>query len=544
MGFTVKKVINIIATTFICLTLFACATLSDMPAGHEYDYDTLIINGRVLDGTGNPWYYADIAIKDNEIVKVGEAQGAAHDTIDAAGLYVTPGFIDVHSHAGSGLADPMLSEAKPLLLQGITTVFINPDGGGAIDLEKQRRELLEDGIGINVAQMVPHGSIRREVIGMEDREPAPGEMKEMKRLVREGMRDGAFGLSSGPFYSPGSYATTSELVELAREASAYGGAYTSHIRDESNYTIGLEAAVDEVIQVAREAQLPGVVTHIKALGPPVWGLSETIVANIEKARAEGVEVFADQYPYMASATGLISALVPRWAEEGGHEELVERLEDPELFPKIQSEMRDNLARRGGADRIQFRYYHPDATIEGKTLQEVADARNSSPLEMAIELIKEGRPGIVSFNMNEEDVHRFMRQRWTMTSSDGGLAPLGQGVPHPRNYGTYPRKIRKYVMEKKVVDLPSAIRSMTTLPAQVFGITDRGQIREGAKADIAIFDLEQLSDKATFQDPHQYSTGMEYVLVNGTVVVRKGTSSSERAGRVLHHIAEKEDNDRE
>lgn len=544
MGFTVRKAINNIVTGVFCLTLISCAILSDMPAGSEYDYDTIITNGRVLDGTGNPWYYADIAIKGDEIVTIGEVQGeVARDTIDATGLYVTPGFIDVHSHAGSGLTDPELSGAKPLLLQGITTVFVNPDGGGAVDLEQQRRELLEDGIGVNVAQMVPHGSIRGEVIGMEDRAPAPDEMREMKRLVREGMRAGGFGLSSGPFYSPGSYATTGELVELAREAAAYDGAYTSHIRDESNYTIGLEAAVDEVIQVAREARLPGVVTHIKALGPPVWGLSETIVANIEQARAEGVEVFADQYPYMASATGLIPALVPRWAEVGGHDELVERLEDPELFPKIRSGMKENLARRGGADRIQFRYYRPDATIEGKTLQEVAGARNRSPLEMAIELIKEGRPGIVSFNMTEEDVHRFMRQRWTMTSSDGGLVPLGQGVPHPRNYGTYPRKIKKYVTEKEVIDLPSAIRSMTTLPAQVFGLTDRGQLREGAKADFAMFDLEQFADKATFQEPHQYSTGMEYVLVNGTVVVREGTFSSKRAGRILRHIAEKDDKER-
>ncbi|WP_372638734.1 amidohydrolase family protein [Fodinibius sp.] len=539
MGFTVKKMINNIVTGFLCLTVTAaCATLSDMPAEHEYDFDTLIINGRVLDGTGNPWYYTDIGIKDDEIVKVGELKNAvARDTIDAAGLYVTPGFIDVHSHAGSGLADPELSEAKPLLLQGITTVFVNPDGGGAVDLEKQRRDLLEDGIGVNVAQMVPHGSIRSAVIGMEDRVPAPGEMEEMKRLVREGMRGGAFGLSSGPFYSPGSYATTGELVELAREAAAYDGAYTSHIRDESNYTIGLEAAVDEVIQVAREAQLPGVVTHIKALGPPVWGLSETIVANIEKARAEGVEVFADQYPYMASATGLISALVPRWAEEGGHDKLVDRLESPELFPKIRLEMKENLARRGGADRIQFRYYDPDSTIEGKTLQEVAGARNRSPLEMAVELIKEGKPGIVSFNMSEEDVHRFMRQPWTMTSSDGGLVPLGQGVPHPRNYGTYSRKIKKYATEKEVVDLPSAIRSMTTLPAQVFGITGRGQIREGAKADIAVFDLDEITDEATFQNPHQYSQGMKYVLVNGHYALKEGQILSPRRGRVLHHSAQ-------
>jgi len=535
MAGTVSKVAKNILAAFLGLVVSSCATLSEMRAGHEYEYDTLIINGKIIDGTGNPWYYADIAIKNDEIVKIGEVKdAAAGKTIDASGLYVTPGFIDAHSHAASGLAKPELSDAKPLLLQGITTVFVNPDGGGAIDLEKQRRELIEDGLGVNVAQMIPHGLIRRKVVGMEDRAPAVDEMKEMKRLVRKGMQSGAFGLSSGPFYAPGSYATTDELVELARQAAEYDGAYASHIRDESNYSIGLEAAVDEVIQVAREAKLPAVITHIKALGPPVWGLSESIVANVEKARAGGVEIFADQYPYMASATGLISALVPRWAEEGGHDELVERMENPKLLPKIRSQMKENLARRGGADRIQFRYYDPDSTIEGRTLKEVAAARNSSPLEMAVALIKEGSPGIVSFNMKKEDVHRFMRQRWMMTSSDGGLTALGQGVPHPRNYGTFPRKIRKYVVEKEVIDLPSAIRSMTTLPAQVFGITNRGQIREGTKADIAIFDLEQLTDKATFQQPHQFSEGMEYVLINGELAVEADKLTSERAGRVLRH----------
>src|SRR5699024_2173811 len=409
-----------ISLGLICLASTACAPQSDT----SVQYDKLIINGRVLDGTGDSWYSANIAVNDDKIAKVGDLEdAAARDTIDAEGLYVTPGFIDVHSHAASGLSKPELSDAKPLLLQGITTVFVNPDGGGAVDLNKQRQRLLEDSIGVNVGQLVPHGSIRREVIGMEDRAPSSDELEKMKQLVRSGMENGAYGLSSGPFYAPGSYSTTEELVELAKVAGEHGGVYASHIRDESNYTIGLEAAVDEVIQVAREANLPGIVTHIKALGPPVWDLSETIVANIESAREEGVEVFADQYPYMASATGLISALVPRWAEEGGHDELVIRLKDPELLPRIRSEMKENLARRGGPDRIQFRYYSPDSTIEGKALQEVAEARDASPLDMAITLIKEGRPGIVSFNMKDEDVHRFMRQPWTMTSSDGGLVKL-------------------------------------------------------------------------------------------------------------------------
>ncbi len=527
---------DFLKTVGLLISLILSTGVSPVRA-QKVQYDVLIQNGKVLDGTGNPWFYADIAITDDKIVKVGNlGDSAARDTIDAEGLYVTPGFIDVHSHAASGLSKPELSDAKPLLLQGITTVMVNPDGGGAVDMAEQRKELLADGIGVNVAQLVPHGSIRGEVIGMEDRPPTPVEMTQMKQWIREGMKAGAFGLSSGPFYSPGSYATTQELIELARIAGEYEGVYASHIRDESNYTIGLEVAVDEVIQVAREADLPGIVTHIKALGPPVWGLSKTIVANIEDARAEGVEVYADQYPYKASATGLISALVPRWAEEGGHDSLVVRLNEEQQLSKIRTAMEENLARRGGAERIQFRYYSPDSTIAGQTLKQVAEAQNLSPLDMAIELIKKGEPGIVSFNMQDEDVHRFMRQPWTMSSSDGGLVPIGSGVPHPRNYGTFPRKIREYAVEKKVVDLASAIRSMTTLPARVFGIRNRGQIREGAIADITVFDIDRISDKATFQKPHQYSEGIEYVIVNGEYAVKNGQLSPQKAGKVLSHDA--------
>ena len=501
-------------------------------------YDLLITNGRIVDGTGNPWYYANIAIKNDQIVKIGALNDAlARDTLDAQGLYVAPGFIDTHSHAASGLTNSELSAAKPLLLEGLTTVFVNPDGGGAVDLKAQRKKLLKDGIGVNVAQLVPYGSVRKQVLGMKDRKPTASEKEKMKQLVEDGMKEGGFGLSTGLFYAPQSYATTGEIIELAKVAARYGGVYQSHIRDESNYTVGVEAAVGEVIRIAREAQLPGIVTHIKVLGPPVWGLSETIVANIKHARQAGVEVYASQYPYMASATSLISALVPRWAEEGGYKALVKRLKDPEVLSKVKADMKANLARRGGADRIQFRRYRPDSTIEGKTLEEVAKKRNKPSLDMAVELIKEDRPSIVSFNMNEQDVNRFMRQPWTMTCSDGGLVRLGEGVPHPRNYGTFPRKIRKYVVEENIIPLASAIRSMTSLPAQVFGLTDRGQIREGAVADITIFDLDHIKDKATFQDPHQYSEGIKYVLVNGKPVVWNGKLTDNKGGKVLFHSSD-------
>jgi N-acyl-D-aspartate/D-glutamate deacylase len=419
------------------------------------EYDLLITNGRLLDGTGSPWYYADVAITGNRIVAVGRLDPAsAQRVVDAHGLYVAPGFIDVHTHAASGLVREGLSHARPLLAQGITTVILNPDGGGPLDLPQQGEHLLEHGLGINAALLIGHGSVRQAVLGMEDRAPTPAELQQMKELVRTGMVNGAFGMSSGPYYAPGSYATTEELVELSKVVSEHDGVYTSHIRDEADYTIGVVAAVNEVITIAREARLPGVVTHIKALGPRVWRYSTTIVDHITRARAEGVEVFADQYPYLASGTSITGALVPRWAQVGGRGSLLDRIADPTERERLRDDMLENLDRRGGADKLQFRSA-PDHSIEGRTLQAVADDRAMEPVDLAIELLKAGGAGVVSFNMHQEDVDLLMVQPWTMTSSDGGLVPMNQGVPHPRYYGTFPRKIKQYVLERGVVDLGTA-----------------------------------------------------------------------------------------
>lgn len=497
------------------------------------DLDILIRGGRVLDGSGNPWIYADIGIRGDRIVEMGDLRDArARRTIDASGLYVAPGFIDVHTHAGGGLATPELSAGEPLLAQGITTAILNPDGGGPVDLVEQRAALLRDGLGLNVGLMVPHGSIRREVIGMENRAPTAAEMQRMEELVRTGMLAGAYGLSSGPYYAPGSFSSTEELIELARVAGQHGGVYSSHIRDEADYSIGLVAAVDEVIRVAREAELPGIVTHIKALGPRVWGYSGALVKRIERAREEGVEVFADQYPYDASGTSITGALVPRWAQEGGDSALIRRIDSPAERARLRIDMLENLDRRGGAERLQFRRHEADPSVEGKTLQEVADRGGLAPVDMAMELLRAGGATLVSFNMHEDDIATLMRQPWTITASDGDLVPFGEGVPHPRSYGTFPRKIRLYVLELRVVDLPAAIRSMTSLPATVFGIPDRGVLRPGAVADVVVFDLERLRDPATYQRPHQLAEGMVHVLINGRPAIEGGRFTGSRHGIVL------------
>lgn len=515
--------------------LLACALLAAAPlrAQSPAAYDILIRNGRVLDGSGNPWIYADVAIVGDRIAAVGRLPNAtAKRVIDATGLYVTPGFIDPHSHAGPPLATAALSGAVPLLAEGVTTVMVNPDGGGSVDLVKQRANLEARHPAINVGLMVPHGSVRGQVLGTANVKADSAATTKMRALVKAGMDAGAFGLSSGPFYAPGSYSNTQELVELAKVAAAQGGVYSSHIRDESDYTVGLRAAVEEVITVAREAKLPGIVTHIKALGPHVWGMSASLVARIDSVRAEGIEVFADQYPYEASGTSLVSVLVPRWAESGGRDSMRLRFNTVALHDSLWKSMRDNLERRGGAARLQFSGYSPDHSIEGSNLQKYADAQKLDPIDAAVQLMMKADAGITSFNMDSTDIATFMRQPWTMTCSDGDLVAMNDGVPHPRAYGTFPRKLRKYVVEDRTVDLAFAIRSMTSLPAAVFHVADRGVLRPGAYADVVVMDLAKVRDKATYTQPHQLSEGMVMVVVNGKVAVDNGKATDVRGGRVL------------
>lgn len=496
--------------------------------------DLVFRGGRVLDGLGNPWFRGDVGIIGDRIAAVGDlSRVPARRVVELAeNHYVSPGFIDTHSHAGEGLGTPAGSMAEPLLAQGITTVFVNPDGGGPVDMGAQRQRYESRGIGVNVAQFVPHGSVRGEVLGMADRAPTAAEMEQMGGLVRRGMEEGAWGLSSGPFYAPGSFSDTEELVELARVAAGFGGAYQSHIRDESDYTVGLMAAVEEVVEVAARAGIPGVVTHVKALGPPVWGFSLAVIRRIEAAREAGIEVYADQYPYIASATGLGAALLPRWAEAGGRDSLNARLDDPATRLRVREAVVENLARRGGADRIQFRRFEPEPAIEGRTLADVARERGVDAPEAALQLLRRGSPGIVSFNMDERDVQLLMAQPWTMTASDGDLPEWGSGVPHPRSYGSFPRKLRTYVVEQQVLPLEAAIRSMTGLPASVYRMSDRGRILPGMAADLVVFDLDRVRDPATFTEPHQLSEGMVHVLVNGVSAVEAGDFTGERPGRVL------------
>lgn len=521
--------------TLSVVIVSACALAAvDVDQAQPHLYDLLIRNVRVMDGSGNPWVKAEIGIKGGRIAAIGRlADGQATRIIDGGDRLATPGFIDVHSHAAEGLIRGALRQGQPILAQGVTTIVANPDGGGPVDLLEQRAELLKDGIGPNVALLIGHGSVRRAVMGVAERVPTASELDRMRAIVRTAMQNGAYGLSSGLFYTPGSYAAADEVIALAATAGESGGLYTSHIRDEGNYTIGMVAAVQEVIRVAEEARVIGVVTHMKALGPDSWGLSVEATKRIEEARARGVQVFADQYPYEASSTSLRAALLPG-VELPPSGRPLERMTPDERRTReaIDRTVRENLRRRGGPAAIQIAFYRPEPALQGKRLDEIAKARGVTPEAAAIELMGRDSPSIVSFNMSEKDIQHIMTRPYTMASSDGGLVLPADGQPHPRDYGAFARRLSVYVRERQVVSLEFAVRSMTSLPATVFGMKDRGVLREGAAADVAIFDPAAVRDRATYSDPHRLAEGMFYVLVNGVVVVDGGVFTKARPGQVL------------
>ena len=468
-----------------------------------------------MDGSGNPWLRADIGITGDRIRSVGRVTDAtAVQILDARDRLVTPGFIDVHSHAAEGIRDPALHQGQPLLAQGITTFIGNPDGGGPVDLAAQRAAIEAARTGPNVGLLIGHGSVRSAVLGSQNRAPSVVELQRMRELVRRGMADGAFGLSSGLFYVPGSFAGTEEVVELAKVAAQAGGVYASHVRDEGNYAAGVRASVREVIRIAEEARIVGIVTHMKALGRDSWGLAPALLTDMEEARARGVQVFADQYPYEASSTSLRAALAP-----GGVEPTA-------------AVVAENLRRRNGPDAVLIASYRADPALAGKTLTEIAKARGVDPVTAALALMDGGNASIVSFNMSEDDIGAIMRAPFTMASSDGGLVALGAGHPHPRDYGAFARRLAVYVRERKTVSLEFAIRSMTSLPAAVFGIADRGVIRPGAFADVVILDPLRVRDAATYARPQTLAEGVSDVLVNGVPVRIDGRFTEALPGRVL------------
>ena len=494
----------------------------------EQQLDLIILHGKLVDGSGKQPRTADVGIRGDRIVFVGNAGKAkltATRSIDATGLVVAPGFIDPHTHTLGDLSDQNRKSNEAYLMQGVTTVVTGNDGGSVLNIGETLRKWEEQGIGTNAILLAGHGTIRGRVLGSTDAQPTTAQLEEMKELVARAIDDGAFGLSTGLYYAPGSYAKTEEVIELSKVAAAKGGIYDTHMRDESSYSIGLLGSIKETIRIGREAKIPVHISHIKALGPEVWGQSKQAIELIKKARAEGIEASACQYPYTASGTSLQASLIPRWAEVGGRAELLKRIDDPQVRPRLLAEMQENLKRRGGADSLLITDAR-DTQLVGKKLSEVAKARSKPPVEAALELIKSGNIGVASFNMNERDIERFMKQSFMMTCSDGSTG-------HPRKYGTFPRKLRQYVYAQKLISLPFAVRNSSALTAETFRIPERGLIREGYFADVIVFDEKTVADRATYEQPELFSVGMIYVIVNGKVAVDKGSYNGALAGRALH-----------
>ncbi|NNF12405.1 MAG: amidohydrolase family protein [Gemmatimonadetes bacterium] len=560
------------ATTALALALVTVAVLPTTGVAQDQGpFDLLVRGGRVLDGTGNPWFRADIGVRDGRIVSVGLLDGATADRIvDATGRYVSPGFIDIHSHADDGSAsvggatirtDSLHRKAAPnVVSQGVTTVVVNHDGRSPWPIRDQRYLLEGQGVGPNVMLMVGHGTVRRRVLGDDYQRPSTeAEVEEMRTLVRQALEEGAVGMSAGLEYTPGRWSTTDEVARMAEELVPYDGVYISHERSEGADPMWfwpsqddpgpptLQDAVLETIEIGRHSGARVVASHIKAKGAHFWGSSTSAIQLIERARAEGVRVFADQYPYATSGSDGNTVLIPRWATAapgssdgdgpGPAEMLRRNLADAERATMIRRDIAHEIRRRGGADRVVV-FEYPREEWVGKNLRDIADERGIDPVQMAIDLALEGDPDrrgggrLRGFSMSEIDVENYAAQPWVATASDGGIAIPEDGSVHPRFYGTFPRKIRHYAMTAGALSVEEAIRSQTSLPARIMGLQDRGEIRVGHWADLVVFDMETIADEATFFEPHQHAEGIDHVFVNGEAVVRDGAILYRLPGRII------------
>lgn len=520
--------------------LVALALLALGSGGSNYtlaqDYDVLIRGGRIVNGSGNPWFEADVGIRGDRIAAIGDLSAAAAATvIDASGLVVAPGFIDPHTHAIRGIFD--VPTADSALLQGVTTLTEGNDGSSPWPIAEHYGEIEELGISTNWAVFVGQGTIRSIVIGAEDRDATAPELERMKEMVAQAMEEGALGISTGLFYVPGSFTSTEEVIELSRVAADYKGIYISHMREEAAQLID---SVNETIRIGEEAGIPVQITHHKVIGAPNWGDAVESLRLVDEARARGVDVTIDQYPYTASQTG-INALIPQWAQEGGRDALIARLNSDETRQTIRNEVVERiLFDRGGGDpaNVFISRNSWDPSMAGKNLAQLTieagmDPTPENAAEVVFDILRNGGATAVYHAIGSDDVDRIMRHPATAIGSDGPIGIFGEGAPHPRQYGTFARVLGHYVRERGVITLEEAIRKMTSMTAQRLSIHDRGLLAEGFFGDVAVFDADEIIDRATFEDPHQYAVGMKFVLVNGEIVVEDGAHTGARPGRILH-----------
>jgi N-acyl-D-amino-acid deacylase len=499
-------------------------------------FDLILSGGRVVDGSGNPWYRADIGINGGRIAAVGDLRAAqAKQRVDASGLVVAPGFIDIHSHTVRNLAEnPNLEN---IVRQGVTFALDGQDGGSPIPLRPLMDKVAGSKPVVNFGWFAGHGSIRTTAMGLVNRKASPEELQRMRDLARSAMLDGAFGLSTGLFYVPGNYASTDEVIEIAKVVGELGGMHISHMRDEA---AGILDSVRETIRIGEEGNLPTQVTHHKIIGAASWGKSAETLRLIEDARARGVDVSVDQYPYTASHTGS-AAMFPQWSLEGGRKSLLERMEAPETRARIKAEVIRRIREdRGGGDpkNVQFNRCDFDASLNGRTLADATASRGlpvtiENAAEVALDIQQKGGCSAIYHAISEADVERILKYPGTMVASDGDAPAFGAGSPHPRSYGTFPRVFARYVREKRLLTLEDAVRRMTSLPATRLKVGDRGLLRPGMFADVVVFDPERITDRSEYAKPHQYAEGVRDVLVNGEFVLRDGKMTGARPGRVVY-----------
>jgi len=510
----------------------ACTPSPDDSATAGTKVETLFSGGLIYDGSGEKPYPADVGIDDGKIVFIGdagEAGVASDDTIDATGLWVTPGFIDAHSHAE---LDPDYGrDGLPFLYQGVTTVVLGVDGSGTSNVEDRLQLWRDNGIGVNGMLFVGHGYVRNAIMGTEDRPPTPAELAAMQTLVQKGMDEGAFGLSTGLFYVPGTYASTDEVIELARTAAAYDGAiYDTHDRDLGAVYkgIGYDASVREAITIGEASGLRVVFSHYNLQGAHNYGRADVGAKYINDARARGIDVWAAHHPYTATQSNLRSYTIPNWAAAGGHDEMLARFDDPQLSAEIEEATNAMLKIRGGADKLLF--VDPRPELNGKTLAEVADERELSPSDAVRDILRKGNASLMNLELYDNNNTRVLAQEpWMMTCTDGRTPRPDQPITHPRTYGAFARKMRLFVFEEPVLTPEFAIRSFSGLAADFYRLPDRGYLREGYVADIVLLDPDRYTDKATFSEPRQYTEGVVHVLVNGDFAVRDGDATNALAG---------------
>ncbi len=496
------------------------------------DADVILRGGMLHRGDGQPAEVGDVAIKGDKIVAVGKFEiNSVRKQYDCEGLVICPGFIDLHNHSDSQVLKKETRAVINFLTQGCTTIVTGNCGSGPLDVGKYYQEIDEFGVGVNVAHLLPQGSLRRDVIGDDDRKATDEELTRMKELAGKAMQDGAWGMSSGLIYVPSSYADTQELAEIAKVVGRHGGLYASHIRNEN---IEIIAAVEEALEIGRQAELPVHISHYKSSGKDSWGLVRVTTEIIEKQKAAGQTITADQYPYTASSTSLDATIIPAWARAGGHGAMLARFDDKEQWPRIEDEIISRLRELDDGARLQIASYEPFPAWSGHRISEIAKVEKVTSFDLVMRMLRKGGASIVNHSINEEDVRFVMSLPWVATASDGRAFVPGDTVPHPRSYGTFSRKIGHYAVAEKVVSLEHAIRSATGLPADILRLKDRGYLRAGLAADVVVFNPNEFRDTATFDDPHNYSQGLIHAFVNGQPAMIKGHVTGALAGRALRH----------